>query len=358
MTIFFMKSKLLKLITNASERVYLKTFLLDNKIVYYLINVNNMDIRISIHKDCISENSEFIELLLEKNIPIFTHDDNESFVVIDDCKINLEYVKEKLNRNTLEKLIDKSFKNNNFYFSKEFENDYKLGRLINEIKDEFRLIIFSKTGTKVYQRKINFASLLKKQSKQKVVADEEKFELYDKKFLNNKLKNEKSENEFNNLKKEYDNLMELCGRYNVFGDNIKTKYSCGKFNKFILVDKNNINNIIKDINKINSINKNINERYFNRLMDEFYKNFEAKLAEVLKRHDIYDNIDVENFKKKVKNNIPKAKIIKEKIKIDNFMILQLSREMLLDENFIRKLKTFSISDNIKDKLNQLEIIIK
>ena len=263
-----------------------------------------------------------------------------------------------MSEDTLEKLIKKSFENNNLYLSKELINNYKANRLINEIKDEFRLISFSKSGTKVYQRKINFASLLKKQSKQKVVADEEKFELYDKNFLNNKLKKSKSEDEFNNIKKEYDNLMKICSRFSAFGDNIKTKYSCGKFYKFILVNKIDLDIIIKDINKINSINKNINPRYFDMLMDEFYENFKAKLAEVLKRHHIYDNRDVENFKKDVKNNIPRAKAIKDKIKIDNFMILELSREMLLDEKVIRKLKSFDISDDIKEKLNQLENIIK
>lgn len=116
----------------------------------------------------------------------------------------------------------------------------KATRLINEIKDEFRLISFSKTGIKMYQRKINFASLLKKQSKQEAIADEEKFELYDRKFLNDELKNKTSisEDEFNNFKKEYDNLIKICSIFNAFGDNIKTKYSCGKFYKFTLGEKN------------------------------------------------------------------------------------------------------------------------
>lgn len=358
MTIFFMKSKLLKPITNASKRICIKTFLLDDKLVDYLIKTKDVDIRIAIHDDWINKNIKYLEKLLENKIPIFIHNDIESFIIIDDSEMNLECVEEEVKKSTLEKLIKKNFENDKLLLSKEMADKYKLDILINEIKDEFRLVIFSKTGTKVYKRKINFASLLKKQSKQKVVADEEKFELYDKKFLSNNLKNSLSEDEFNNLKKEYDNLMELCSKYNVFGDNIKNKYSCGKFNKFILVDKSNISNIIKDINKINNINKNINERCFNILMDEFYKNFELKLSEVLKRHDIYDNMDVENFKKRIKGKIPKAKTIKENIKIDNFMILELSREMLLDEKIIRKLKSFIISDEVKDKLNQLENLIK
>lgn len=353
-----MESRVFKLVTKASERIYVKTFLLDDKLTDYLINIHNLDIKVSIHKKLINTNNEFIEILLKNNIPIYTHDEEDEFIIIDNNKFNLKYVKENTNDEKLENIISLNFNNNNLYMSDELLIGYKLDRLVKDIKEEFRLIVFSKSGTKVYMRKINFASVLKKQSKQKVVADEEKFELYDKNFLYNDLKNLKSEEDFNNLKKEYNNLMELCKKYNVFGDNLKTKYLCGKFDRFILVEKNSIDKIIKDIEKINSINKNINENYFNILMDEFYRNFESKLIEVLKRHDIYDNKDVEDFKKKVKDNIPKAKMIKDKIKIDNFMIIELSREMLLDEKIIRKLKSFNISDKIKDKLNELENTIK
>lgn len=97
-----------------------------------------------------------------------------------------------------------------------------------------------------------------------------------------------------------------------------------------------MDNIIKDINQINNINKNINEQYFNSLMDQFYENFNSKLQKVLKRHYVETNAEVENFKIKIRDNLPKAEIIKEKIKIDNFMILELSREMLLDEKVIGK----------------------
>lgn len=353
-----MQSSLLKIITNANERIYLKTFLLDDKIVNYLINTRNIDIKVSIKNEWMNTNVEFIEKLFKNDIPIFIHDDNESFVIIDDYKIKLDYIDENVNIDIMEKLIKKSFKNKRLYLSKEKINNYKVNRLISEIKDEFRLISFSMTGTKVYQRKINFASLLKKQSKQEVIADEEKFELYDKKFLNSVLKAHKSKEEFSNLEREYHNLIEICNKFNSFGEKIKTEYSCGKFDKFILINQENANKIIQDINSINKINKNINERYFNILMYEFYKNFASKLRQVLKRHYVHDNRDVENFKKKIKNNIPKAQTIKEKIKIDDFMILELSREMLLKQETIRKLKTFHIPDYIKDKLDELEKLLE
>lgn len=355
-----MKSKLLKIITDANKRIYLKIFFLDDKTVDYLINAKNIDIKVSIQKNWINTNCEFIEKLFKNEIPIFIYDDNESFVIVDDQKIKLDYIEENVKEYALKKLINKNFKNTNLYSSTEVIYIDKVTRLINEIKDEFRLISFSKTGIKIHQRKINFASLLKKQSKQEAIADEEKFELYDKEFLNNELKNRTSisEDEFDNLKKEYDNLIKICSKFNAFGDNIKTKYSCGKFDKFILVEKNYINNITKDINEINNINKNINEQYFNSLMDNFYENFNFKLQKVLKRHYVETNAEVENFKIKTRDNLPKAETIKEKIKIDNFMILELSREMLLDEKVIGKLKSFHLSDNIKEKLNQLENLIK
>ena len=353
-----MQSSLIKIITNANERIYIKTFLLDDKVVNYLINTKNIDIKVSIKNEWLDANDKFIEELFKNDISIFVHDDNESFVIIDDYKIKLDYAKENMNLGTLDKLINRNFKSRNAYLAEDEINNYRINRLVTEIKSEFRLISFSMAGTKIYQRKINFSPLLKKQSKQEVIADEEKFELYDKRFLNNKLKAHKPKKEFSNLEKEYYNLVEICNRFNAFKDEIKNKYSCGKFDKFILISQENINKIIKDINKMNKINKNINERYFNILMNEFYKNFESKLREVLRKHYIHDNKDVENFKKKIRDNIPKAQTIKEKIKIDNFIILELSREMLLNEKVIKQFKEFNIPNYIKDKFSQLEKLLE
>ncbi|MFW2491532.1 hypothetical protein ACN077_23680 [Clostridium chromiireducens] len=352
------QSTLLKLITNANEKIYLKTFLLDDTLVRYLINIKNLDIRVSIKKDWININCEFIEELFRNDITVLTHDNNESFIIIDNSKFKLDYIEQDISISNLEKCINKDFKNNNSYILKEKLNDYRIRQLINEIKDEYRLISFSMSGIKTYLKKINFATLLKKNSQHKIIADEEKFELYDKNFLNNIPKEKIPERELRKLKAEYDKLMSICDKYNKFGESVKRKYLCGKINRFILVDQKDIYKINKEIDQINNLNKNINDRYFDSLMDKFYDNFVNKLNEVLKRHYIHENKNVEDFKKEVKNSIPKAKTIREKIKIDNYMILELSREMLLSQDIIRQLKNFHISNDAKDKLNELENLLK
>ncbi|EKQ54569.1 MULTISPECIES: hypothetical protein [unclassified Clostridium] len=353
-----MQSALLKLITDANERIYLKTLLLDNTIVKLIINKKNVDIKVSIKRDWVNLNCEFIEELFRNDIIILTHDDNESFVIIDKYQYRIDYIEQNIRKDILEKSIKKNFRNNSLCISEEDINAYKVNKLINEIKDEFRLVSFSMSGIKIYLKKINFASLLKKNSQHKIIADEEKFELYDKNFLNNKLKEEISEDEFIKLKAEYDKLIKICDKFNRFGEITKRKYLCGKIYKFILVNQEDVYKITREINQINNLNKNINDKYFDFLMDKFYGNFVSKLNEILKRHYIHDNKDVENFKKEVRNTIPKAKIIKEKIKINNYMILELSREMLLNQEVIQQLKSFQISDNIKDKLNKLENLLK
>lgn len=358
--IYDFKLSLLDILLKANKRIYFKTFFLNEDIVEALINKKAIDIRVSIDNKIVNENYELIEVLFKNDILVSTHYEKEYLIIVDDEEFKLDYTEEKIKEDDLGVVIEYNFnKNSNLDDIENKVLQHRIDGLIKKIKDEFRLIDFSMSGIKIYNKQINFAKLLKGNSTHSIIADEEKFDFFDNKFIVKKIYESKGEekNRYEALLKEYENLKELCTRISNLGKKIKERYSVGKFNRFNVINRKNIKSMTNEIKKISVKKSEIDIQIFNELIEVLYKNFEYKLHEVLKRHDIFLNEDVEAFKKSIKQSLPNGQKIIDDIQVNNFIIVEFSKEILCNIEDIGIIKRLSIDEEMKNTLVELELLL-
>lgn len=305
----------------------------------------------------VETNYLLIEKLFTNDISVFVHDDKEYILIVDDRNYILNFNINEVEDDTVDRLISNNFKKENCLEKiNVLAVDKYYTALVDKLKNELRLLKFSISGIRIYNKPINFAELLKRNSVHKTIPDIEKFYFFDKKFLVDKIESTEDEEKelYSIILNEYNKLKKLCNNIEAISKKIKSRYAYGTIDNLYVINASDVNELIKDIKNINNLKRNIDTKVLDKMIAIMYDNFIIKLNDVLMRHEVFNNTDVERFKTKVKNDIADGSCIIKSIKITQLLILEFSYEFFDDDDNIKKIKLVNFDKEIKEYIEEIE----
>lgn len=235
----------------------------------------------------------------------------------------------------------------------------KLSQIKKYINKKIKLINIQCNGSKSDNRSVNIQPVLKALSKKKSIPISEKFNLFDFEAVRENIRNSSYSNERirNDIKRTYDLECEYNKYRKVtlllrdFSDKIKAEYICGKYHNYKVIYSDNIDKIRKLNEKIQQEKKKIDIIKFGEGITACCNSFTLPIKGVLERHEIKE--ESEELRKKLDECFKKVNDIGSyinKLEINYEPVLDISKEILTDINFINAIDKMESIQNSDRKL--------
>lgn len=240
-----------------------------------------------------------------------------------------------------------------------------------ELQKEIKILYAKTNGFKVYNKSVDIGKLIEEfasnEERKKGLPIGETYKLFDfgklesyyRKIHKNNEKNLKESIEKINLyKSEYSKLMEICKEVNTAMIKEKNKYSVVLKSNLRIIRTKDIESLQDTIEEIVNDNiKKINDKIISEMIEELKANLNRRILVWLSRYKINNSEELEVEIKKIMESISGTSI-KDSLKVDMDLILDVSEEYIQNSSYRKILLKFTDINDLSEPVEKISELLE